>query len=75
MAIPWKTLGRQAPEAGEKIKGNFRLCAGERPPMNLPEWSSWSDMRMSRTMEAKHFGTWEFQARKPDTRSQEPEGE
>jgi len=60
MAIPWATLNKQAPKAGDQLKGNIRLCAGRREPQDIDEYSSWSLMIMPRNIEAKHFGTWEF---------------
>ena len=60
MAIPWATLNRQAPKAGDQIKGNLRLCAGNREPQHQGEYSSWSLMIRRRNIEAKSLGTWEF---------------
>ena len=60
MTIPWATLNRQAPEAGGRIRGNIRLCAGSREPQNQNEFSSWSLMIMPRNIEARTFGTWVF---------------
>ena len=59
MAIPWATLNRQTPKAGEKIKGNL-ILRSSRGTYGLPELSSWSLMIMARNIEAKGFGTWEF---------------
>ena len=61
MAIPWSSLHRQAPRAGEGIKGNIRLCAGRRQPQNQNEFSSWSPMVLPRNIEARTFGTWTFE--------------
>jgi len=60
MAIPWATLNRAAPKAGERIKGNLILRASERGPLEFWELSSWSQRVRYRGVEAKHFGTWEF---------------
>jgi len=61
MAIPWKTLNRQAPMAGERIKGNLILRASKRGRLELWELSSWSLRVKLRFVEAKTFGTWEFE--------------
>jgi len=61
MAIPWKTLNRRAPKAGEQIKGNLILRASKRGPLELWELSSWSQRVRLRFVEAKTFGTWEFE--------------
>jgi len=60
MAIPWATLNRRAPKAGEKIKGNLILRTDRRPSHANYEFSSWSEMRMARIIEAKTLGTWVF---------------
>jgi hypothetical protein len=60
MAIPWATLGRPAPTAGEQIKGNLILRTDRRPSHGNYEFSSWSQMRRARLIEAKTLGTWEF---------------
>jgi len=60
MAIPWATLNRQAPTAGERIRGNLILRAGQRGPLEYWELSSWSLRVRARLVEAKTFGTWEF---------------
>ena len=60
MAIPWATLNKQAPTAGDRLKGNIRLCAGYREAHGCKEYATWSPMVMPRTMEARNFGTWVF---------------
>jgi len=60
MAIPWTTLNRQAPKPGEKIKGNLILRTDRRQSHGSGEFSSWSQRRMNRNVEAKTFGTWVF---------------
>ena len=60
MAIPWATLNRQAPKPGDEIKGNLILRTDRRPSHGNYEFSSWSEMRMARIIEAETLGTWEF---------------
>jgi len=60
IAIPWATLNRQVPKAGEQIKGNLIFRGGQRGPLEFFELSSWSQRVRYRGVEAKHFGTWEF---------------
>ena len=61
VAIPWKTLGRKAPQAGEKIKGNLMRRTNRRFNTREMEFASWSQSRKNRYVEAKHFGTWVFE--------------
>ena len=61
MAIPWATLNRRAPAPGEEIKGNLILRTDRRPSHGHYEFSSWSEMRMARIVEAKTLGTWDFE--------------
>jgi len=61
VAIPWKTLGRKAPKAGEKIKGNLIRRTNRRFNTREMEFASWSQSRKNRYVEAKHFGTWVFE--------------
>ncbi len=60
MAIPWATLNRQAPRAGGRIKGNLILRTDRRESHGSGEFSSWSQRRMNRCVEAATLGTWEF---------------
>jgi hypothetical protein len=61
LAIPWSTLNRQAPRAGEEIKGNLILRTDRRPSHANYEFSSWSEMRRTRIIEANQLGSWQFQ--------------
>jgi len=59
MAIPWKTIGCEAPKADTKIKANMIRRTHRWPRGNI-ELSSWSERRRNRCPEAEHFGTWTF---------------
>lgn len=59
LAVPWNTIGRQAPTAGTEIKGNIVRRTHRWPRGNI-ELSSWSERRTIRCPEAEHFGTWTF---------------
>jgi len=60
IAIPWRTIGRQAREPGDRIKGNLERRA-RRWPDGVQELSSWSQRRTIRCPEAEQFGTWIFE--------------
>ena len=59
VAIPWKTLGREAPQAGDQINGNLERRT-HRWDDGVQELSTWSQRRAVRLPEAAHFGTWTF---------------
>ena len=60
LAIPWTALNREAPAAGDTIKGNLIATTDRRPSHAQPELSSWSLMVRARLIEARTLGTWEF---------------
>jgi len=60
VAIPWETLGMEAPGAGDRLKGNLLRWRHARPD-GLQEFSSWSESRRARYVEAENFGTWVFE--------------
>jgi len=53
IALPWATLKMKAPGAGAKLKGNL-LRRSDRHG----QFSSWSESRGARYVEAENFGTW-----------------
>jgi len=59
VAIPWETLKRNSPAPGEEILGNL-VRRTHRRPNGIQEFSSWSESRRARYMEAEHFGKWIF---------------
>jgi len=61
IAIPWKAMNRTAPKAGDVIKGNLQRRTHRRRTHASNEFSSWSQARRARHVEAEHFGTWVFE--------------
>lgn len=59
LAIPWTTLKMDTPTAGLQIKGNL-MRRSHRRPSGVKEFSTWSESRKARHIEAEHFGTWQF---------------
>jgi hypothetical protein len=59
IAIPWKTIGKNAPKPGDTLKGNI-LRWRHRNRDGFIEFSSWSQHRNRREVEMKQFGTWTF---------------
>ena len=60
IAIPWKTLHMEAPKSGARLNGNLLRWRHPRPD-GLQEFSSWSQSRRHRYIEAENFGTWVFE--------------
>jgi len=59
IAVPWKSIGRDAPRPGDVLKGNVYRWR-HRNAEGFIEMSSWSRSRRRRAVEAKQFGTWVF---------------
>ena len=59
--VPWTSLGRKAPAAGETIKGNLMRRTNRREGPWESEYVLWTESRRARYVEAEHFGTWVFE--------------
>jgi hypothetical protein len=61
MAIAWEAVNKAAPKPGDTLKGNLRRRTHRRHTHASNEFSSWSQVRRSRHVEAENFGSWVFE--------------
>ena len=60
IAIPWTTLDMAPRKPGDTLSGNL-IRRTHRRPGGVNEFSSWSESRRARYVEAENFGTWVFE--------------